>query len=127
MAEAGKTFGTCCEELKEALEGGDFEPYLTVGPNEIIYMTIGLVAQEGDKTALVDHPFFARSAGRSCRRRKKSKPRRPLTAMAKARKSRGDSSGAEGIISSRVAAWCATQVCHPPIRQSAGGATAAPM
>jgi hypothetical protein len=26
MAEAGKTFGTCCEELKEALEGGDFEP-----------------------------------------------------------------------------------------------------
>jgi hypothetical protein len=58
MAEAGKTFGTCCEELKEALEGGDFEPCLTVGPNEIIYMTIGLVAQEGDETALVDHPLF---------------------------------------------------------------------
>ena len=35
MAEAGKT-RNCCEELKEALEGGDFEPCLTVGPNEII-------------------------------------------------------------------------------------------
>ena len=58
MAEAGKTFGTCCEELKEALEGGDFEPCLTVGPNEIIYMTIGLVAQEGDETAHADHPLF---------------------------------------------------------------------
>ena len=33
-------------------------PCLTVGPNEIIYMTIGLVAQEGDETALVDHPLF---------------------------------------------------------------------
>jgi hypothetical protein len=23
MAEVGKTFGSCCEELKDALEGGD--------------------------------------------------------------------------------------------------------
>ena len=35
MVEAGKTFGSCCEELKEALEGGDFEPCITVGSDEV--------------------------------------------------------------------------------------------
>ena len=58
MAEAGKTFGTCCEELKEALEGGDFEPLITVGPDEVIYMTVGLVDLEEDEPGLVDHPLF---------------------------------------------------------------------
>ena len=46
MAEAGKTFGSCCEELKEALEGGDFEPLITVGSNDVIYVTIGLFASD---------------------------------------------------------------------------------
>ena len=58
MAEAGKTFGSCCEELKEALEGGDFEPLITVGPDEVIYMTVGLVDLEEDEPGLVDHPLF---------------------------------------------------------------------
>ena len=58
MAEAGKTFGSCCEELKEALDGGDFEPLITVGPDEVIYITVGLIASEEDEPALVDHPMF---------------------------------------------------------------------
>ena len=35
MAEAATNFGSCCEELKEALEGGDFEPLITVGADQV--------------------------------------------------------------------------------------------
>lgn len=56
---AGDTkFGSCCEELKEALDGGDFEPLITVGPDTVIYMTVGLVDLEDDEPGLVDHPLF---------------------------------------------------------------------
>ena len=58
MAEAATKFGSCCEELKEALEGGDFEPLITVGADEVIYMTVGLVDLEEDEPGLVDHPLF---------------------------------------------------------------------
>jgi len=60
MAEATGTtkFGSCCEELKEALEGGDFEPLITVGPDTVIYMTVGLVDLEEEEPGLVDHPMF---------------------------------------------------------------------
>ncbi len=55
---AETTFGSCCDELKEALEGGDFEPLITVGPDTVIYMTVGLVDLEDDEPGLVDHPLF---------------------------------------------------------------------
>jgi hypothetical protein len=58
MAEAATKFGSCCEELKEALEGGDFEPLITVGPDGVIYMTVGLVDLEEEEPGLVDHPLF---------------------------------------------------------------------
>ena len=58
MAEAGKPLGSCCDALKEALEGDDFEALITVGPDEIIYITVGLVAHNEDEPALVDHPLF---------------------------------------------------------------------
>ena len=58
MAEAGKMFGRCCEELKGALEGGDFEPLIAVGSNEVIYITVGLIASVEDDPTLVDHPLF---------------------------------------------------------------------
>ncbi len=58
MAEAATKFGSCCEELKEALDGGDFEPLITVGEDDVIYMTVGLVDLEGDEPGLVDHPLF---------------------------------------------------------------------
>lgn len=53
-----QAFGSCCEELKEALEGGDFEPLVTVGSDGVIYMTVGLVDLEDDEPGLVDHPLF---------------------------------------------------------------------
>ena len=58
MADAKAKFGSCCEELKEAIEGGDFEPLITVGPDSVIYMTVGLVDLEEDEPGLVDHPMF---------------------------------------------------------------------
>ncbi|MGQ0457289.1 MAG: hypothetical protein ACT4OU_09520 [Hyphomicrobium sp.] len=58
MSETEAKFGGCCDELKEALEGGDFEPLITVGPDGVIYMTVGLVDLEDDEPGLVDHPMF---------------------------------------------------------------------
>lgn len=58
MAATTQAFGSCCEELKEALEGGDFEPLVTVGSDGVIYMTVGLVDLEDDEPGLVDHPMF---------------------------------------------------------------------
>ncbi|MGL4397120.1 MAG: hypothetical protein ACRCS9_11320 [Hyphomicrobium sp.] len=58
VAEMKRSFGNCCAELKEALEGGDFEPLITVGPDSVIYMTVGLVDLEDDEPGLVDHPLF---------------------------------------------------------------------
>jgi hypothetical protein len=59
MAEVGKPFGSCCVGLKDALEGGDFEPLITVESNEIIYMTVGLVnRQETEPPTILDHPLF---------------------------------------------------------------------
>ena len=57
-ASAKANFGSCCPELKEAIEGGDFEPLITVGPDDVIYMTVGLVDLEEDEPGLVDHPLF---------------------------------------------------------------------
>lgn len=58
MSQSATNFGSCCEELKEALEGGDFEPLITVGPDQVIYMTVGFVDLEEDEPGLVDHPLF---------------------------------------------------------------------
>ncbi len=58
MADTAGKFGSCCEELKEALDGGDFEPLVTVGEDGVIYLTVGLVELEDDEPGLVDHPMF---------------------------------------------------------------------
>lgn len=52
------TFGSCCENLKEAMAGEDFEPLITVGDEGVLYMTVGLVDLEDEDPALVDHPLF---------------------------------------------------------------------
>ncbi len=58
MTATEAKFGGCCEELKEALTGGEFEPLITIAPNDVIYMTVGLVDLEDDEPGLVDHPIF---------------------------------------------------------------------
>lgn len=51
------TFGNCCPELKEILAGEDFEPLVTVAPNGVLYMSVGLV-EEGEDGGMMDHPVF---------------------------------------------------------------------
>jgi hypothetical protein len=51
-------FGGCCNELKEALAAEDFEPLITVGPDGILYLSVGLVELEGEEPGIVDHPVF---------------------------------------------------------------------
>ncbi|MBK9078363.1 MAG: hypothetical protein IPL91_04120 [Hyphomicrobium sp.] len=58
MSQVATPFGSRCEELKEPIEGGDFEPLITVGADDVIYMTVGLVDLEEDEPGLVDHPMF---------------------------------------------------------------------
>ena len=53
-------FGQCCGELKDAISGEDFEPLITVGEDEVLYMSVGIVSveDEEDEPAMVDHPLF---------------------------------------------------------------------
>ena len=51
-------FGSCCEELREAIEGDGFEPLITVGPDGILYSAVGLVELEEDEPGMIDHPIF---------------------------------------------------------------------
>ena len=51
-------FGSCCTELKEAMSGQDFEPLITVGPEGVLYMSVGLVDLEEEEPGMVDHPLF---------------------------------------------------------------------
>lgn len=58
MADAGK-FGSCCDGLKDALAGEDFEPLLAVDEDGVLYMSVGLLETEAeDEPNMVDHPVF---------------------------------------------------------------------
>ena len=54
----GTSFGSCCSELKEALESTDFEPLITVGDDGVLYMSVGLIELEDEDANMVDHPMF---------------------------------------------------------------------
>ncbi len=51
-------FGDCCEELREAINGEDFEPLITVGEDGILYMAVGLIELEDEEPGMIDHPVF---------------------------------------------------------------------
>lgn len=51
-------FGNCCGELKEALSGEGFEPFLLIGEDNILYLAVGEVDIEDDQRNFVDHPIF---------------------------------------------------------------------
>lgn len=53
-----QSFGSCCEELKEAMSGEEFEPLITVGEDGVLYMSVGLVELEDEEPGMVDHPIF---------------------------------------------------------------------
>ena len=51
-------FGSCCGELKEALSSQDFDPLITVGDDDVLYMSVGLVFLEDEDDNIVEHPIF---------------------------------------------------------------------
>jgi hypothetical protein len=58
MADNGK-FGGCCESLKDAMQGEDFEPLIAVDEDGILYMSVGLLDAEGeDEPNMIDHPVY---------------------------------------------------------------------
>jgi len=52
------TFGSCCDELAEAMSGEEFEPLITVGDDGVLYMSVGLVELDNEEPGMVDHPVF---------------------------------------------------------------------
>ncbi|MDZ4842055.1 MAG: hypothetical protein SH859_07930 [Hyphomicrobium aestuarii] len=51
-------FGGCCEELKDALSGEDFEPLIAVGEDGVLYLSVGLIDLEDEEPGMVEHPLF---------------------------------------------------------------------
>jgi len=56
--DGGSRFGNCCEELKDALTGDDFEPLISEGPEGILYMAIGLIELDDEEPGMMDHPMY---------------------------------------------------------------------
>lgn len=52
------SFGSCCEDLEEAMSGVEFEPLITVGSDDVLYFSVGQIELEDDEPGLVDHPMF---------------------------------------------------------------------
>jgi len=52
------SFGSCCEDLEEAMSGSEFDPLITVGSNGVLYMSVGQIELEDGEPGLVDHPMF---------------------------------------------------------------------
>lgn len=58
-SKGGQEFGSCCVELKEAMNSEDFEPLITVSEDGVLYMSVGLIDVEDEEDAgMVDHPMF---------------------------------------------------------------------
>ncbi len=52
-------FGACCDELKEAMQGEEFEPLIAVGDDGVLYLSVGMVdLEDDDEPGMVDHPLF---------------------------------------------------------------------
>ena len=51
-------FGSCCEDLEDAMSGEEFDPLITVGTDGVVYMSVGQIELEDEEPGLVDHPMF---------------------------------------------------------------------
>ena len=62
MAADGSKFGSCCESLKEAMAGEDFEPLISESEEGILYMSVGIAEMDdkehGAEQGMIDHPMF---------------------------------------------------------------------
>ena len=58
MAADGSKFGSCCESLKEAMAGEDFEPLISESEEGILYMSVGIAEMDDKEHGMIDHPLF---------------------------------------------------------------------
>jgi len=58
MAADGSKFGSCCESLKEAMAGEDFEPLIAESEEGILYMSVGIAEMDDKEPGMIDHPMF---------------------------------------------------------------------
>ena len=59
MAADDKTFGSCCELLKDAMSDQDFDPLITVGEDDgILYLSVGLIDVEEEQPGSVEYPML---------------------------------------------------------------------
>ena len=52
------SLGTCCTELKDAMQADEFDPLITVGEDGVLMLGVGLVDLEDNEQGIVDHPLF---------------------------------------------------------------------
>jgi hypothetical protein len=58
MANGAGKFGSCCENLKDAMAGDEFEPLISVDDDGVLYMSVGLLEADEDEPNMIDHPIF---------------------------------------------------------------------
>ena len=59
MAGETKTFGACCEMLKQAMSGEEFTPLINLGEQDgILYMVVGMVDEEEEEPGIVEFPLY---------------------------------------------------------------------
>lgn len=59
MAVSEKSFGSCCETLKEAMGGAEFEPLISVGEDDgVLYLTVGWIDVEDEQPGAVQFPML---------------------------------------------------------------------
>ncbi len=56
---AASKFGSCCDGLKEAMAGEDFDP-LIAEEDGVLYLAVGLVEMEDEEgeQGMIDHPLY---------------------------------------------------------------------
>ena len=57
-ANGSSEFGSCCESMKEMLAAKEFDPFLAVGEDGVLYMSVGMVPSDDGAADVIDHPIF---------------------------------------------------------------------
>jgi hypothetical protein len=58
MAADAKSFGSCCDTLKEAMADEEFDHLISVGDDGILYLSVGLIDVEEEEPGMVEYPMF---------------------------------------------------------------------
>jgi hypothetical protein len=57
MAADDKTFGSCCETLKDAMSEQEY-PLISVGDDGVLCLSVGMTDVEEEEPSVVEYPLF---------------------------------------------------------------------